>query len=163
MKRIFELLITLLLSVSSLVHADWEGYLLPDGFAHQDSLAKAIATANGSGRAVVVYYTRTNCPPCNNLQRRIRKEEVGAPYRDGYVFTAVWGSSMGSYERDSYRTKYWVQGAPTWIFFNRHGKYVCTAAGGFTSDEAGTQLHKTVQSLLATPIEGESAAPRSCS
>jgi hypothetical protein len=121
------------------------GYLLPDGFAHEDSLAKAVATARGSDRAIIVYYTRTNCPPCGSLQRRLRKEEVGAPYRDGYVFTAVWGSSMGSYDRESYRTQYWVQGAPTWIFFNRHGKYVCTAAGGFTSDEAGAQLHKTVQ------------------
>ncbi|MEF8747837.1 MAG: thioredoxin fold domain-containing protein [Candidatus Accumulibacter propinquus] len=163
MNKIFQLLITLFFSVSSLAHADWEGYLLPDGFAHENSLAKAVETAKGSGKAVIVYYTRTNCPPCSSLQNRLRKEEIGIPYRDGYVFTAVWGTSMRSDERDRYRTQFWVQGAPTWIIFNRHGKYVCTAAGGFTSDEAGTQLHKTVQSLLATSTEGESATPRSCS
>ena len=162
MTRRFWCAAPLLLAAAGSANADWEGSILPRGFAYESSLDKAVEAAKGSGKAAIVYYTRTNCPPCQALQARLRKDEIGLPFKDGYVFTAVWGSSMGQQERESYRSRYAVQGAPTWLVFNRHGKYVCTAAGGFGSDEAGLQLHKAVQALLTSASEGESTASRAC-
>jgi len=151
----------LLLSVAVSAHADWESSILPKDFVFESSLTKAVSTAQGAGKAVIVYYTRTQCPPCDVLQWRLRKEEVGNPYRSAYVFTAVWGTAIGYTERENYRSKYGVPAAPTWIVFNSRGKYVCTAPGGFGSDEAGLRLHEAVQSLLAQ-AEGEANAVRTC-
>ena len=147
----------LLLSHSAV--ADWESSILPRDFKTENTMAKALATARGSGRQVIVYYTRTNCPPCNALQARLRKEAVAKPYRDSYVFTAVWGSSMGHAEREDYRTRYGVQGAPTWLVFTEEGKYVCTSGGGFESDEGAMLLHQAVQSKVASPTEAAAPGP----
>ena len=141
--------------------AAWESSILPTGFQHENSLASASARAARDGKTAIVYYTRTQCPPCNALQSRLRKESVAAPFRDHYVFTAVWGSSMGSSERETYRSQYGVQGAPTWIFYRQDGQYLCTASGGFSSDEHGARLHAAVQQLqtsAGTPPVG----PREC-
>ena len=141
--------------------AAWESFILPRGFAHESSLSDAAKRASKEGKAVVVYYTRTRCPPCDALQGRLRKDAVGTPYREKYVFTAVWGSSMNASERDQYRTLYNVQGAPTWLFFNSDGEYMCTAHGGFESDEAGAKLHSAVQIQLVQQ-RGATSGPQEC-
>ena len=147
----------------STTFADWESSILPRDFKTESGLSKALTAARQSGQHVIVYYTRTNCPPCRQLQARLRKESVAKPYRDSYVFTAVWGSSMDSTEREHYRQRFGVQGAPTWIVFKNDGQYVCTSEGGFETDEAGEQLHKALQSLLAAPsADGSSDTPRRC-
>jgi thioredoxin-related protein len=152
-----------MLLVSPFAFADWESTILPRDFQTDNSLAKALASAKQSGKSVIVYYTRTNCPPCNVLQGRLRKEDVAKPYRDMYIFTAVWGSSMGNAERERYRQEFAVEGAPTWIFFRNDGTYVCTASGGFRSDLAGTELHQVVQSKIVEPYKtGAANKPLSC-
>lgn len=142
--------------------ADWESSILPRDFATESSLANAVAAARKTGRQVVVYYTRTNCPPCTVLQSRLRKDGVAKPYRESYVFTAVWGSSMGYAERETYRTQFGVRGAPTWLVFTNEGQYVCTSGGGFESDEGALVLHQAIQRLLVSPNEATSTAPRRC-
>jgi thioredoxin-related protein len=153
----------MLIQMSTLAFADWESTILPRDFQSENSLVKALDSAKQSGRSAIVYYTRTNCPPCNVLQGRLRKEDVAKPYRDMYVFTAVWGSSMGNAERERYRAEFGVEGAPTWIFFRNDGTYVCTASGGFRSDQAGMELHQIVQSKIAEPSRTSAAIkPLSC-
>ena len=159
--RIVALLLIFPILGATSAQAAWESSLLPSGFVHESSLTKATDRAAKEGKAVVVYYTRTQCPPCDALQSRLRKESVGAPYRDKYVFTAVWGSSMGNSEREQYRNLYGVQGAPTWLFFTPAGGYLCTARGGFGSDEGGIKLHDAVQTLLVK--DGTmSSGPQDC-
>lgn len=69
--------------------ADWESAILPKSFQSEGSLPKALEVAQASGRSVIVYYTRTNCPPCNVLQSRLRDPSIGAPFAQDFVFTAV--------------------------------------------------------------------------
>lgn len=142
--------------------AAWESSLLPSDFAHEDSLERAASRAAKEGKAVVVYYTRTRCPPCDLLKSRLRIESVAKPYRENYVFTAVWGSSMNFREREHYRSAYNVAGAPTWLFFNAAGKYLCTASGGFFSEEQSANLHSAVQALLSQADTGDALSPRTC-
>ena len=142
--------------------ADWESSILPRDFDTANSLDKAVALAKQKNKAVIVYYTRTNCPPCNVLQSRLRKEEVAAPFRDSYVFTAVWGTSMGQSERETYRSRFGVQGAPTWLIFSQNGEYVCTSAGGFFTDEGGKKLHEAIQSRLSIAASTKETASRRC-
>lgn len=142
--------------------ANWESYILPASFDTADSFAKAIALAKEKNKAVIVYYTQTNCPPCNLLQSRLRKEEVAGPFRAGYVFTAIWGTRISYTERENYRSRYGVRGAPTWLVFNRSGEYVCTSGGGFDTDEGAQTLHEAIQlrlSATALPVGG---GPRQC-
>jgi hypothetical protein len=159
--RLHLVLFTLLLSGHS--HADWESSVLPSGFQTENSLQKALATANGSRRSVIVYYTRTNCPPCNVLQGRLKNPDVGGPYLNGFVFTVVWGSSMGNAERESYRQRFNVQGAPTWIVYRADGRYLCTSQGGFASDAAGAELYEAITKRLASSAPtGTEGVPRAC-
>jgi thioredoxin-related protein len=142
--------------------ADWESAILPRDFKTESTLAKALTVARDTDRQVIVYYTRTNCPPCTVLQARLRKDAVAKPFRESYVFTAVWGSSMGHAEREEYRSRYGVQGAPTWLVFTREGKYVCTSGEGFESDDGAVALHRAAQVLLAAQTEPAASGPRRC-
>ena len=152
------------LLASSTAFADWESTILPRDFKTESTLSSALATAKQTGRDVIVYYTRTRCPPCEVLQGRLRNESVAKPFRESYVFTVVWGSSMGLQEREDYRQRFAVDGAPTWIVFNSAGSYICTSSGGFSSDEGGSQLHAVVQKRLAaipataTPLKATACA-----
>lgn len=132
--------------------AEWEGWLLPNDFIRADTFEKAVAIAKDKDKALIVYYTRTSCPPCSLLQSRLRQEEVAALFRDKYVFTAVWGSAMGMNERESYRRRFDVQGAPTWIAFDKDGKYLCTSPGGFFSFDEARAIHEGIQARLSTPV-----------
>jgi thioredoxin-related protein len=140
--------------------ADWESSLLPSDFDHASNLANATKLADEKGKAVVLYYTRTNCPPCTVLQGNLRNPAIGAPFKAGYVFTAVWGTSINRSEREAYRSKFDIQSAPTWVFFTGKGEYVCTSRGGFESGEHGARLHEAVKVLLAS--DSRSASPRAC-
>jgi thioredoxin-related protein len=140
-----------LLGAPLLAHADWESAIIPKDFMTASSLERATEEAKKANRAVILYYTRTNCPPCDVLQGRLRKPEVAAPYRSSYVFTAVWGSSMDRMEQQRYRDKYGTRGAPSWVVFGSDGQYVCSAPGGFQSDEEGGALHTAIQAKLTAP------------
>lgn len=142
--------------------ADREAAILPPGFETASSPDGALVMAREKNKALIVYYTRTRCPPCNILQSRLRREEVAAPFREGYVFTAIWGSSMGRTERRHYRDIYNVPGAPTWPVFNYSGDYVCTSIGGFTSDQGGKRLHESIQSHLRAGSYAGQAGARDC-
>ena len=150
------------LMAGSCASADSERSILPRNFDTASTLHKAVAVAKEKNKAVILYYTRTNCPPCTVLQSRLRKEEVAAPLRAAYVFTVVWGSYMSYNERESYRRRYDVQGASTWIVFSSNGEYVCTASGGFNSDKGGRRLHEAVQARLATLAGSSEADPTHC-
>lgn len=143
-------------------YAEGEARILPRDFAKEGSLESATIRAAKEGKAVVLYYTRTQCPPCEILQWRLRKEDVAANYRESYVFTAVWGTSMNYTERQHYRSTYNVGGAPTWIFFTSDGQYLCTSSGGFSTDEHGARLHAAVQARLKQPSQKVSTGPRAC-
>lgn len=149
-------LILALLTFSAVpAFAEWESTILPKGFTYEASLSKAIDRAAQEGKAVVLYYTRTNCPPCDALRQRLRNDPVGEIYRNKYVFSAVWGSSMSKTEQDQFRGRYGFGGAPAWMFFNSQGTYLCTARGGvFESDEEGIKLHTAVQAMIANPAVG---------
>ena len=144
-------------------YGDWESSVLPKGYSTESSFERATQAAKGSEKSVIVYYTRTNCPPCQVLQSNLRREEIRAAYEPRYVFTVVWGNGMDSREREEYRTKYKVFGAPTWIIYNRQGEYLCTSSGGFANPEAGLRLHQVLQDVLISKIELGTEAPRNCS
>ena len=145
---------------ASYAHADWEASLVPRDFDHASNLADATKLADEKGKAVVLYYTRTNCPPCMVLQGNLRNLMVGAPLKAVYVFTAVWGTSINRSEREIYRSKFDVQSAPTWVFFSGKGEYVCTSRGGLESNEHAVRLNEAVKALLAS--DARSTSPRSC-
>ena len=159
-RLIFASLASLLVTASAV--ADWEALILPRDFQSESSLAKAVFAAKQAGKHVILYYTRTNCPPCRVLQGRLRIESVAKPYRESYVFTAVWGSSMGDSEREHYRRRFGVLGAPTWLAFTNDGKYICTSSGGFETDQGAAALHQAIQAHLAGAEENASNEPRSC-
>jgi thioredoxin-related protein len=143
--------VSALVGVSSLAHADWESAILPKDFMTASSMSRALEEGKKTNRPVILYYTRTNCPPCDVLQGRLRKPDVARPYRESYVFTAVWGSAMDRMEQQRYRDKYGTRGAPSWVVFANDGQYVCSAPGGFQSDEEGATLHTSIQTKLTAP------------
>jgi thiol:disulfide interchange protein len=145
----------------------WEAHLLPKGFQTANSLDKALTLARSENRHVVLYYTRTNCPPCTVVQGLLRNQAVAQPFREAYVFTAVWGTSINHAERESLRSRYDVQGAPTWVVFRGTGEYLCTARGAFATAAEAAALHRGIQALLASSdasTSGLDAPPhRACS
>ena len=151
-----------LLATPIATYADWESSILPKDFTTASSMSRAIENGKQSGRPIIVYYTRTNCPPCDVLQARLRKEDVAKPYRESYIFTAVWGSSMGQMDQQRYRDQYGTRGAPSWIVFTSDGRYVCTAVGGFKADDAGAALHTAIQAKVAAVPKEASASIASC-
>jgi thioredoxin-related protein len=164
MRRGFTQFVALsIMLASSAALADWESSILPSTFQMESSREKALATAKQSGKHVIVYYTRTNCPPCNVIQYYLRtNEDVARPFRESYVFTAVWGTAMGRAERDEYRTKYDVSSAPSWLVFTNAGEYVCTARGGFDGVAGAAQLHAALKEKLAAPPTDATLAARAC-
>lgn len=69
---------------------------------------------------------------------------------------------MGRSERDEYRTKYNVTGAPSWLVFTNAGTYVCTARGGFEGPEGAARLHTALQSKLNAPSNDATHEARAC-
>jgi hypothetical protein len=69
------------------------------GFDSGNALDEALVRARKKNEAVIVYERRSRCPSCNILQSRLRRETVAAPFRGGYVITAIWDSSMDHAER----------------------------------------------------------------
>jgi hypothetical protein len=139
--------------------------LLPKGFKTASSLDQALALATAANLPVIVYYTRTNCPPCTVVQGQLRSEAVGQLFRGSYVFTALWGTSMGHGERETLRSRYDVQGAPTWVVFRNTGEYLCTARGAFATASEANALHQAIQERMAgrDAGTGETAtSPRGC-
>ncbi len=149
-------ILVILLTFAGVANSSWESSILPRGFTHEPSIDKAYSRAAKEQKAVIVYYTRTSCPPCDVLQGRLRNESVAKPFRDGYVFTAVWGNTLGLQEREHYRSRFGVQGAPTWIVFNSQGAYVCTAPGGFSSDSEGLALDQSIRASLISSTPSSS-------
>jgi len=142
--------------------ADWESSLLPRDYSAAADLETALRKAAASGKSVILYYTRTNCAPCRVLQSHLRREEIKAAYAPHYVFTAAWGNGMATRMRKEYRTRYNVLGAPTWIFYDRRGRYLCTSIRGFADHEAGLKLHRRVQANLDADPAPHPDGPRAC-
>jgi hypothetical protein len=133
--------------------------LLPKDFQTASSLDKALALGSSGKRPVILYYTRTNCPPCSVVRALLRGDAVSSMFRDGYGFTALWGTSMGSVERESLRGQYDVQGASTWVVFRYTGEYLCTARGVSSTAEEAAALHHAIQERLASSTAGAGSAP----
>ena len=153
------------LAAASPARGAWESSLLPKGFQTATSLDKALTLARTANLPVVLYYTRTNCPPCTVVQGLLRGETVGHAFRYAYVFTALWGTSMGQAERESLRSRNDVQGAPTWVVFRNTGEYLCTARGVFATAAEAAALHHAIQQHLVSSeasASGAVTAPRGC-
>ena len=142
--------------------ADWESSLFPSDYTIESSLPKAIQTAIQTNKHVIVYYTRTSCPPCNLLQGFLRNDEVRSMYSKSYVFTAVWGNSMSHSQRENYRIDFDIQGAPTFLVYHSSGQYICTSRGGFGSVAAGKRLFSALEILLREPIGQPTPGPKAC-
>jgi hypothetical protein len=154
------------LAITSPVQGAWESALLPKDFQTASSLHKALTLASSGKRPVILYYTRTNCPPCSVVQGLLRGETAGGLFRDAYVFTALWGTSMGHAERETLRSRYDVQGAPTWVVFRHTGEYLCTARGAFSTADEAAALHRAIQTRLASGTafpSGATPASLACS
>lgn len=148
---------------ATLAAAAWESVVLPEGFAWESSLSEAAGRAQRENKAVIVYYTRTNCPPCDLLRARLRSsEEMKALYGQNYIFTVVWGSSMSRAEREEYRSRFDVRGAPTWVVFSPQGQYVCTLHGGVWPQDGGEQMHQRLQALIREQGSAAQPSPRPC-
>lgn len=143
-------------------YADWEWFVLPSGYTTESSLERAFQTARSHEKSVIVYYTRTRCPPCRALQSNLRREAIRKAYAPHYVFTVVWGNGMDSSKRKTFQDRYNVLGAPTWIIYNRYGDYLCTSHGGFRNPEAGLMLHRRLQNVIATSVPQTHQEPRNC-
>ena len=112
--------------------ASFESSLFTRQYETYSSMEDAKKAAGSGNKGIFVYFTRTKCPPCDDLRISVlSKSEIAPLISSGFVFTAVWGSSMGQAERQSYREKYGEFGAPTFILFNSRGEYICTSRGGF--------------------------------
>lgn len=164
MKFIAQFFLSIALSFQSLpAFSDWESHLVPSDFDTASKLELAIPLAKEKNKAVILYYTLTNCPPCAHLQALLRGERnLAKPYREGYVFTGVWRNSISTNEREDYRRRYDAIWAPTWVVFNSQGEYVCTSVGGFGSVEAGMQLHRAIQTRLSNATSPRPSGPTAC-
>ncbi|MDX1527927.1 MAG: thioredoxin family protein [Gammaproteobacteria bacterium] len=164
MKSAYSLILALICFALGVLpaEADREEKILPRDFDTAATLDQALTLAKAKNKAVILYYTRDRCPPCNMLQSRLRRESVAAPYRDGYVFTAVWGNRMDRDERAYYRDRYDAFLAPSWVVFTSGGEYVCTSLGGFTSDKGGKRLHEAIQLRLGMSLHAEDPDARDC-
>lgn len=138
----------------------WESLVLPPGFSWESNVPDAAARARREDKPLIVYYTRTNCPPCDVLRARLRSNEtLRETFKQHYIFTVVWGNSMNRTERDEYRQRYDVRGAPSWVLFHPQGGYVCTLHGGVWPQEDGAEVHELLQTRLKSFDTEAAAAP----
>lgn len=162
MRNIRTYVLLLALPFSAAI-AEWESTLFPQDFETENTLSNAISTAKKNGKHVILYATRSNCPPCKSLQALLRKDGIAKSYRESYTFTALWHSSMSQSELADHKQRYGVGGAPAWIVFTNTGQYICTARGGvFDNEIDGIKLHQSIQLLIASAKESTSYAPRYC-
>lgn len=143
--------------------ASFESTLFTNHYETYSSMDEAKKAAGPGNKGIFVYYTRVRCPPCDVLRGMvIRRNEVASVISRGFVFTAVWGSSMGSPERQFYRQTYGDFGAPTFILFNSKGEYVCTSRGGFKDAEHAIKLTDSLRSLISEGRAKPASAPTDC-
>lgn len=122
------------------------------------NLDAAVAKAGEQQKWVIVYYTRSSCPPCNHVQGQMKRDEIRSGFADDFIFTVIWSNGMNTTDREKYRSRYGVMGAPTWLVYNERKEYICTASGGFGTFEAGLELANTVKKLNASGTAKEAAA-----
>lgn len=151
MNGVFATVFSAIIVMSSqAAHGAWESLVMPKGYEVGASLDDALLKAKEQQKWVIVYYTRSNCPPCNYIQGHLKNEAIKRGFADDFVFTVVWGNGMDTSKREDYRTRYGVIGAPTWIIFDSKGEYICTANGGFNSYEAGLELSERLRKVKAS-------------
>lgn len=163
MKVLYRLQVLLLILLAPLrAYADWEAHLLPAEFQHKSSMQEAMVLAEQANKDIIVYYTRTNCPPCNRLQAQLRQQPIRDLFGGRFVFTAVWSSSMNGSERDHYRQNFGVRGAPTLIVHRKTGEYVCTSVGSFNNENEALEVHKAISEKLKAKAVPPASAPVPC-
>ena len=161
---IFKYLIIFFMSLQvNQALASFESTLFTRHYETYSSMDEAKKAAGASNKGIFVYYTRTRCPPCDFLRGSILwKNEVASVISRGFVFTAVWGSSMGHSVRQFYRETYGVSGAPTFILFNSKGEYVCTSSGGFKDTEHAMKLTQSLRALISEGRDKPASSPADC-
>ena len=162
--RIFKtLLILFMVLQANQALASFESTLFTRHYETYSSMDEAKKAAGPSNKGIFVYYTRAKCPPCDYLRGAILwKNEVASVISRGFVFTAVWGSSMGHAERQFYRETYGDFGAPTFLLFNSKGEYVCTSRGGFRDAEHAIKLTQSLRTLISEGRDKPASSPTDC-
>ena len=157
------LLILLIAFHANNARASFESTLFTNHYETYSSMDEAKKAASPGNKGIFVYYTRVRCPPCDVLRGLvIRRNEVASVISRGFVFTAVWGSSMGTPERQFYRETYGDFGAPTFILFNSKGEYVCTSRGGFRDVEHAIKLTQSLLTLISEGRDKPASSPTDC-
>ena len=161
---IFKYFIAFFISLpSNHALASFESTLFTNHYETYSSMDEAKKAAGPSSKGIFVYYTRSRCPPCDYLRGAILgKSEVASVISRGFVFTAVWGSSMGHAERQFYRETYGDFGAPTFLLFNSKGEYVCTSRGGFRDAEHAIKLTQSLRTLISEGRDKPASSPTDC-
>jgi thioredoxin-related protein len=125
-------------------------------------MREAMALADQANKDIIVYYTRTNCPPCRRLQGQLKQQPIRDLYGNRFVFTAIWGSSMDRAERDRYRQTFGASAAPTLIVHRRTGEYVCSSVGFFDNEDAAVAMFKAISAKLEAKALPSVSAPAPC-
>lgn len=71
-----------------------ESLVIPKGYQVAASLDDALAKAKDQQKWVIVYYTRSNCPPCNYVQGHLKNDAIKSGFANNFVFTVVWDDGM---------------------------------------------------------------------
>lgn len=113
----------------------------PVGF--QTNYNTALSLARSTGKPVVVIFSASWCPPCQQMKKEVYPSDEVAPYQSKFVWAYL---DVDQPANQAAAQQFGVRGIPFFAFLDSQGKTIATTGGGMPAAAFAGQL----QSALAS-------------
>jgi thioredoxin-like negative regulator of GroEL len=107
----------------------------PIGF--QTNYDTALSLAQSSGKPLVVIFSASWCPPCQQMKKQVYPSQEVAPYKSQFVWAYL---DVDQPSNQIAAQKFGVRGIPHIAFLNAQGTEIATTAGGMPPEAFAAQL-----------------------
>ncbi len=132
--KIPTFLILLAVSFATIFSPDTQAANGPKFLSSYD---KALAKGKETGKPIIVIFSASWCPPCQQMKKQVYPDKKVQPYHDAFVWAYLDADSSAN---GPAMKKNKTRGIPHVVFLNSSGKKVDELVGGVSAEKFATTL-----------------------
>jgi thioredoxin-related protein len=113
----------------------------PPGFLA--SYDTALSVAKSTGKPVVLVFSASWCPPCQQMKKNVYPSPEVAPYKSRFVWAYL---DVDQPANQAAAQKFGVRGIPHFAFLDSSGAQIASTGGGMPPDAFASQLQSALSS-----------------
>ena len=113
----------------------------PIGF--QTNYDSALSLARSTGKPVVVIFSASWCPPCQQMKKEVYPSQEVAPYKSKFVWAYL---DVDQPANQAAAQKFGVRGIPHFAFLDAKGSPIGSTGGGMPAAAFAAQLKSALAS-----------------